>query len=187
MFVRTERLFLRPGWPEDLNDLLEAFKDEAIQRNAPHASPLPRTREDAREYLSRPRDRHMPNFFMYLRGTRGAKLVGCIGFEPYRDEVELRYWIAPAHRGRGYALEAVRAVIEQARTLGHRRLVAKHFVDNEASIRVLEAAGFQNAGSERLRFSAGRGGEALARLYVVDLERRAVPRVENPGEEALSA
>lgn len=186
MFIRTERLFLRPGWPEDIDDLLEAFRDEALQLNAPLLSPLPRTREEAREYLSQPRDRHMPKFFMYLRGAYGARLVGFISLEPCDGDVELHYWIATAFRGRGYALEAVRAVVEQARTLGHYRLVAKHFVDNVASIRVLEAAGFEDTGSECLRYSAGRGGEALARLYVANLERRSAPRIESSGE-ALSA
>ena len=47
MFFRTERLFLRPGWPEDLDDLLEAFNDEAIQRTI-EVSAFPRTREAVR-------------------------------------------------------------------------------------------------------------------------------------------
>ncbi|SFF75120.1 Protein N-acetyltransferase, RimJ/RimL family [Novosphingobium sp. CF614] len=185
MFIRTERLFLRPGWPEDLDDLLEAYRDETLQRQVAMAQ-LPSTRDALREYLDRPRDLLMPHFFMYLRGARGAKLVGGIGLGPYRGEVEVGYWIATAYRGRGYALEALRAVVDQARALGHRRLVAKHFVDNHASVRVLEAAGFSDSGSERMRYSAGRGGEALARLYVADLERRAWPRVDSSGEK-LSA
>lgn len=185
MFIRTERLFLRPGWPEDLDDLVEALSDPAVQRQLAMA-PLPQSREVLREYLNRPRDPRLPHFFIYLRGAQGAKMVGGIGFGPYRDEVEVGYWIAAAYRGRGYALEALRAVVEQARALGHRRIVAKHFVDNEAAIRVLEAAGFRDGGSERLRYSAGRGEEALARLYVADLQRRATPLMEN-ADEALSA
>lgn len=185
MFIRTERLFLRPGWPEDVDDLLEALGDEAIQRTVA-VSALPRTHEAVREYLQRPRDPRLPHFFMYLRGAQGAKLVGGIGMGHSGDEVEVGYWIAAGYRGRGYALEALRAVVEQARTLGHRRLIAKHFIDNDASVRVLEAAGFRDTGGEHLRYSVGRGAEALTRRYVADLERRAWPRVENAGE-ALSA
>ena len=184
MFIRTERLFLRPGWPEDLDDLLEALSDDTIRRMTVFA--LPRTREEIEAYLRRPRDPHLPHFFMYRRGEQGAKLVGGIELNPYRGEVEVGYWIAPRYRGQGYALEALRAVIDWARTLGHHRLVAKHFVDNQASIRVLEAAGFHDTGSERMRYCAGREGEALARLYVVDLERRVQSRPEIE-DEALSA
>ena len=184
MFIRTERLFLRPGWPEDLDDLLEALSDDTIRRMTVFA--LPRTREEIEAYLRRPRDPHLPHFFMYRRGEQGAKLVGGIELNPYRGEVEVGYWIAPRHRGQGYALEALRAVIDWARTLGHHRLLAEHFVDNHAAIRVLEAAGFHDAGSERRRYSAGREGEAPARLYVVDLERRAQPQAEIE-DDALSA
>lgn len=186
MFIRTERLFLRPGWPEDLADLIEAFADPAIQRNSPLSAPLPSTEEGAREYLSRPHDPLMPSFYMYLRGAHGAKLVGGIGLETHGADAEVMYWISPLYRGRGYALEVLRAVMDQARALGHRRLVARHFVDNEAAIRVLEAAGFRDTGDEDALYCPGRGGEALSRLYAVDLERRARPRIESPGQ-ALSA
>ncbi|MCT2398272.1 GNAT family N-acetyltransferase [Novosphingobium mangrovi (ex Huang et al. 2023)] len=185
MFVRTERLFLRPGWPEDLDDLLETFREDAFQRTVA-VSAMPRTREAARAYLDRPRDPRFPHFFMYRRGTQGAKLVGGVGLGPHGDEVEVGYWIAAAFRGQGYALEALRAVVEQARTLGHRRLVAKHFTDNDASVRVLEAAGFHDTGDAHLRYSAGRGEEALAHVYAIDLERRRWPHMESP-DEMLSA
>lgn len=185
MFFRTERLFLRPGWPEDLDDLLEAFNDEAIQRTI-EVSAFPRTREAVREYLDRPRDPRFPHFFMYLRGANGAKLVGGIGLGPFGKDVEVGYWIASGYRGQGYALEALRAVVDQAWTLGHRRLVAKHFIDNDASARVLEAAGFHDAGEESPRFSEGRGGEALARLYIADLEMGKLPGGHS-NDHALSA
>lgn len=185
MFVRTERLFLRPGWPEDLDDLIEAFNDEAIQRTVA-VSALPRTREAVREYLERPRDPRLPHFFMYLRGAQGAKLVGGIGLGKLGDDVEVGYWITSSYRGQGYALEALRAVVDQARTLGYPRLVAKHFVDSNASARVLEAAGFRDSGNEHLRYSEGRGEEAITSLFVVDLDRRTCRHADTAGE-ALSA
>lgn len=168
MFIRTERLFLRPSWPDDLNDLLDALGEDALRRTV-DVSGLPASAEGLRAYLAQPRDPRLPHFFMYLRGTEGARLVGGIGLGRHDDDVEVGYWIAAGYRGRGYALEALVAVIEHARTLGHRRLVARHFADGKASMRVLAAAGFRDTGSDRPRFSAGRGEEALARLFVVDL------------------
>ncbi|MCJ2178535.1 GNAT family N-acetyltransferase [Novosphingobium album (ex Hu et al. 2023)] len=185
MFVRTERLFLRPGWPEDLDDLIEAFSDEQVQRTVA-VRMLPRTREAVREYLARPRDPRLPHFFMYLRGAHGARLVGGIGLGKSGDDVEVGYWIASGYRGRGYALEALRAVVDQARALGYHRLIAKHFVDSNASVRVLEAAGFQDTGTEHLRYSAARGEEAPAHLFVIDLDRRKAGADEQSGI-ALSA
>ncbi|WP_052223631.1 GNAT family N-acetyltransferase [Novosphingobium malaysiense] len=186
MFFRTERLFLRPGWPEDLDDLFEAFNDESIQRTV-EVTAFPRTREAVREYLERPRDPRYPHFFMYLRGAQGAKLVGGIGLGPYGNDAEVGYWIASAYRGKGYALEALRAVVRQAWTLGHRRLVARHFIDSDASVRVLEAAGFQDTGDEQPRYSEGRGGSAPARIFVADLEKGHSNFFAAQDEHALSA
>lgn len=184
MFIRTERLFLRPGWPEDLDDLMEAFRDETFQRTIA-VSALPQTSEAIGEYLQRPRDPRLPHFFMYLRDDDGARLVGGIGLGRYGDDVELGYWIATPFRGRGFALEALRAVIDQARVLGHRRLIAKHFSGNVATTRVLAAAGFVDTGSELPRYSAGRGEEALATVFAIDLDWPASMGV--PSEQALSA
>ena len=48
--------------------------------------------------------------------------------------------------GQGYASEAARAVLRLADALGHRRVIAHHFADNPASLRLLEARGFQITG-----------------------------------------
>lgn len=169
MFIRTERLFLRPGWPEDMDELLDVLGDDEVTRNLA-VVPLPADLEEARSYLSQPREKLLPHFFIYLRTSSGSALVGGIGLGRNGHDVELGYWIARAHRGRGYAGEAVRAVLDQARMLGHRRIVASHFADNAASARVLQSVGFVDTGAIHCRYSAGRGSEAPARIFVADLD-----------------
>lgn len=185
MFIRTERLFLRPAWPEDLEDLVEALSDEDIRRTVGVAT-LPHTELAVRTYIDRPRDVLLPHFFMYLRAPDGPHLVGGIGMGSHEGEVEVGYWIAAAHRGRGFAREALLAVLDQARTLGHRRIVASHFVDSPATHRVLESAGFSDTGEIRSRYSESRGTHYDARVYVVELERRASPRFDTC-EDVVSA
>jgi RimJ/RimL family protein N-acetyltransferase len=179
MFVRTERLFLRPGWPEDVDELVEAIADEAAERNL-GAGELPRSTVAMRDYLARPRDPRLPHFFMYLRAPGGPKLVGGIGLGQIEDDVELGYWIAPCHRGRGFAREAVRAVLAQARALGHRRVVASQFADNPAKRDVLEETGFADSGAERERFSHGE--PVRARIYVANLAERPFLHTESAAE-----
>ncbi|MFC0205566.1 GNAT family N-acetyltransferase [Novosphingobium soli] len=186
MFVRTERLFLRPAWPEDLDDLVEALSDEDIQRNV-GVAPLPRNVAQVRAYLDRPRDPRLPHFFMYLRAPGGPQLVGGIGLGRYDGEVEVGYWIAARHRGLGYAGEALRAVVGQARLLGYPRLIASHFADSPATHRVLEGAGFRDTGELRPRYSVTRAREYAARIYVADLERRASPRFDTAVDEPSAA
>ena len=168
MFIRSERLFLRPGWPEDWAELLTAINDPGVVRNLASA-PWPYTMADAMEFAAREQEKLLPHFFVTVPTAQGARMIGSIGLGRDGEEVELGYWIARNWWGQGYATEAVRAVLRLAAALGHRRLVAGHFADNPASGRVLAKAGFRPTGERRLRFSAGRGGVAEGPSYAIEL------------------
>jgi RimJ/RimL family protein N-acetyltransferase len=169
MFIRSERLFLRPGWPEDWQELLSRIGDEAVVRNLAKV-PWPYTAEDARSFAAQPQDARMPHFLVTApTALAPAEIVGSVGLAPEGKDVQLGYWIAREHWGRGYATEAVRALLGLARTLGHRKLVAKHFTDNPASGRVLRKAGFRPTGEVRLSYSLARGGEAPAAVHAIEL------------------
>jgi RimJ/RimL family protein N-acetyltransferase len=176
MFIRSERLFLRPGWPEEWEDLLTLIDDEEVVRNLARA-PWPYAAEDARAFAQfetngREQDRLLPNFFVTLPSGVGARLIGSVGLSMVEGEVNLGYWIGRPFWGQGFATEAARAVLSLARTLGHRRVVASHFADNPASGRVLRKLGFCPTGETRNRFSLGRGGEALACQLALTLGER---------------
>jgi len=159
MFIRSERLFLRPGWPEDWQELLSRIDDEAVVRNLAKA-PWPYTAEHARFFASKQQDKRCPHFFVTLpTSSRPAEIVGCVGLAEENGEVELGYWFAREHWGKGYATEAARAVLRLARVLGHQELVAGHFIDNPASGAVLRKIGFTPTGKLRQRFSLSRGYE----------------------------
>lgn len=169
MFIRSERLFLRPGWPEDWEEVLARIGDEGLIRNLASA-PWPYTADDARDFLSLPEEPRLPRFLVTVPGSDGARLVGSIGLMRDGDDVELGYWIAPDSWGLGYATEAVRAVLGLARALGHGRIKANHFADNPASGRVLRKVGFQPTGQSAMLFSRGRGAKAPALAYVAVLD-----------------
>ena len=168
MFIRSERLFLRPGWPEDWAELLTAIGEQAVVRNLATA-PWPYTMDDAMAFARRPQEKLLPHFVVTLPGGDGARLIGSAGLARRGDEVELGYWIARSHWGQGYATEAVRAVLRLAVALGHRRLIASHFADNPASGRVLAKVGFRRTGERTLRFSEGRGTAAASLHYEAEL------------------
>lgn len=169
MFIRSERLFLRPGWPEDWQELLSRIDDEQVARNLAKV-PWPYTADDARWFALQAQDRRCPHFFVTLPTcAKPAEIIGCIGLAEDGDEVELGYWFARDCWGKGYASEAARAVIGLARTLGHRRLVAGHFLDNPASGRVLCKVGFRPTGRIRQRHSLARGEDLGSAEYVLEL------------------
>lgn len=173
MFHRSERLLLRPAWPEDWQSVFAGIADEGIVRNLASA-PWPYGAEDARRFVAKAMDPMYPRFL--VTRAADAALVGCIGADPSdADEqaVEVGYWIARAHWGQGYATEAGGALLEILRALGHGRVVASHFLDNPASGRVLRKLGFAPTGRVQSRHSCGRGEQALVAEYALDLDERA--------------
>lgn len=77
------------------------------------------------------------------RKAEGDVIGGC-GLVPGRQalEPELAFELLRRAQGRGYATEAARAVLEQARSAGHRRLWATVWAWNTPSLRVLARLGF---------------------------------------------
>ncbi|HJP68042.1 MAG TPA: GNAT family N-acetyltransferase [Sphingomicrobium sp.] len=184
MFARTQRLLLRPGFPEDAPALASAIADEAIVRNLAGA-PWPYQVRDAEAFLASPRDPVLPSLLIFRRGTSAPQLVGSCGLgRRPSGSVELGYWIAKPFWGQGYATEACTALVDIARTLGLTSLEGSHFLDNPASARVLEKLGFEPLGIVAPRMSCARGEQIPARLMRLEL---ACTGCNEEPEEALAA
>jgi RimJ/RimL family protein N-acetyltransferase len=184
MFARTERLLLRPSWPEDAGELHAAIADEGIVRNLARA-PWPYTAEEAVRFATLDHDATYPAFLLMLRTDGAPRLIGACGIGEHKGEAELGYWIARPYWGLGFASEAGRAVMNIARAVGHRKLVAGHFIDNPASGRVLRKLGFRQTGKAEKRHSNGRGEAMTCALYDRSLddlgdEVVAMPRIASP-------
>jgi len=183
MFARTPRLLLRPGFPEDAPALAMGIADRAIARNLA-VVPWPYTLRDAEAYLASPRDPVLPSLLIFERTGAEPQLVGSCGLgRRPSGAVEMGYWIARGHWGRGIATEACKALIDIARTLGLAQLEGSHFLDNPASGRVLEKLGFEPVGIVAPRMSCARGEEVPARL----MRLRLAAEVGAEKEEALAA
>jgi RimJ/RimL family protein N-acetyltransferase len=164
MFARTERLLLRPSWPEDAGALYEAIADQDIVRNLARA-PWPYTADDAAWFAKLEHSQMFPNFMLLLRTDGAPRLIGSCGLGELDGEAELGYWIARPYWGKGFASEAARAVVGVAKALGHKKLVSGHFVDNPASGRVLRKVGFRPVGRQEQRYSAGRACDVSCALF----------------------
>ncbi len=183
MFARTPRLLLRPGFPEDAPALAAAIADEQIVRNLATA-PWPYRMRDATAFLAAPRDPVLPSLLIFERTVAAPQLVGSCGLgRRPSGAIELGYWIARSHWGRGFATEAGTALIDIARALGLSALEGSHFLDNPASGRVLEKLGFAPRGIVAPRMSCARGTEYPARLMQLRLD--AAVAVEE--DEAIAA
>ena len=114
-----------------------------------------RTVEDATAYLERgpiaSYERH--GFGLWRVSLKGGGPIGMCGLLK-RDtlpDVDIGYAFLAASWGNGYAREAVDAVVQHARErLGLARLLAIVSPGNDRSVRLLDRAGFEAAGTTRL-------------------------------------
>jgi RimJ/RimL family protein N-acetyltransferase len=106
----------------------------------------------------------------------GEGLIGTIGAHRREDGFEVGYWFGRPYWGHGFATEALQGFTAEARQLG--ALHAGHFIDNPASGRVLQKAGFAYTGETETAYSLGRNARApIKRMrYAPDL-RAAKPSV----------
>ena len=159
--IRTRRLVLRlPGMP-DVVPIRRAAAHSSTRWGV-HLLPRPYLRRHAVEFVRRKRIQFRKRESLALAITLGndGSLVGMIELSqlsPTDRRAELGYWIAPGHRGQGYATEAARAICDVGfSTLRLHRIEAGAFVRNHASIRVLEKAGLRHEGRFRERVRFGR-------------------------------
>lgn len=100
-----------------------------------------------------------------------GEFAGVIGVHAHGAEREIGYWLGRPFWGQGYATEAAQAIVREAEGLWP--LTAAHYIDNPASGRVLEKAGFVYTGVIEPRFALARGGRVETRFMRRDAQRLA--------------
>ncbi len=149
--LATERLTLRAPRCEDVKAIAVLANDRRIAVNTARI-PHPYRLADAEQFIAAVNRRDGEVCFVIAHGDT---LIGACGIDPREDAPELGYWLGARYWGRGYATEAVRAVIDYAfGDLEHETLQAGARVSNPASRRVLEKCAFQWTGVRLTRIRA---------------------------------
>ena len=91
MFIRTERLLLRPGWVEDAPALASAIGDEAILTKLAQV-PSPYRVTDALWFLTQPRELPLMPLLIFERTQGVPRLIGGTGLHDQDGEAEIGYW-----------------------------------------------------------------------------------------------
>ncbi len=150
---------LRPWGVEDAADVLAALNDEQIRLwNGSRTTTL----EDAAVWLSRRMNWSAGDHASWAVVDAGdGSLVGSVSLhsiDTEQGDAEIGYWTVPAARGRSAASTVVDRVCRWAfHTLPIDRIELCHAVENEASGRVAEKAGFTLEGRLRRSYRYGDG------------------------------
>jgi RimJ/RimL family protein N-acetyltransferase len=149
--LKTERLVLRALCQRDVPVIVQLAGDRRVAENTARI-PHPYTAADAEGLLASINQKRSETVFaLELDGA----LIGMSGLDPRTNGAELGYWLGVPFWGRGYATEAVRAVIDYGfGALGYEVLHSGARVSNPASRRVLEKCGFQWSGVKLCRIRA---------------------------------
>ena len=170
MQIRTQRLSLRPLEPADAASIRALAGDFDVARMT-GMIPHPYSERDALAWIDRAGQGDEGVVFAV---ARDGALIGCSGYMPMDAEhAEVGYWIGKPFWGKGFATEAVRAVVAHAFDAhGFAYVKAGHFVDNARSQRVLGKLSFSPDGEE-MRDCAARGEPVQCLTYRLDRERAA--------------
>ena len=168
--IQTARLLLRPLTFQDAEAMFSGWvTDMDVVRYLswkPHMS-IDETKRILSFWISNYPD---PKFYLWGIQIQQGRLIGTISFhsisEPF-ERAEVGYAIARPFWGKGYASEALGALLKVAfTTIGLNRVEAHHSIHNPASGRVMEKCGMQREGLLRQYYRANAGFQD-ANLYSI--------------------
>ena len=152
--LETKRLAMRAPRLEDAKTVAALANDRRIAENVARI-PHPYKASDAESFIAGANKAGGEAVFLIT--LRDETIIGACGLMQVKgqDVPELGYWLGVNYWGKGYATEALHAVIDYAFTdLGHESLQAGSRVTNPNSRRVLEKCGFQWTGVGLYRIRA---------------------------------
>jgi len=171
LFLKTDRLTLRPFRPEDapaVQRLAGNWKVARMTARIPYPYP-----GGAAEAWIAGHDAERADGTAYPFAIDLAeRLVGAAGvMRSTETEHELGYWIGEPWWGQGVATEAARRLTQFAfEDLCADRLLARHHVDNTASGRVLRKCGFRHV-NDGYSWSTAHGKDVPIRQFVLTRDR----------------
>jgi RimJ/RimL family protein N-acetyltransferase len=145
--LRTGRLVLRRPRAEDASGIARLANDKVIAENTARI-PYPYTLTHAEAFIDASSKDAVGQAFLAFADIDGVCTpVGCAGFGMADGVPELGYWVGAPYRGKGFATELTRAMVDYVfETTNAGKINVCCRVTNPASRRVIEKCGFQWSG-----------------------------------------
>jgi RimJ/RimL family protein N-acetyltransferase len=159
--IETERLRLRPHRADDLADCVAMWSDPTVVRYT-IGDPSPPQRTWVRILAYRGHWAMLSYGYWAVEEKASNRYIGELGFADFKRDIvpsieglpELGWALAPQFHGKGYATEALKAVVSWGdHHFAGRRTVCIIHPDNQRSFRVAEKLGY------KVIFSAKANGE----------------------------
>lgn len=142
MCIKTKRLEIRPYEDKDRDAMIELLTNEEIKKT--YMIPDFKDKQDLERMLQK-LDRYSHSEEHYERGVYlSNELIGFVNDVEIVDGIiEIGYVIHPSQKGKGYATEAVSAIISDLFARGYKKVLAAAFEHNTASFRVMQKCGME--------------------------------------------
>jgi RimJ/RimL family protein N-acetyltransferase len=171
MEIRFSDYMIRSWKMDDAPAIVKYANNKRIWRNLRDAFPHPYALSDAQDFLNKVTAHDPACVFAISTRTEAIGGIGMvIGEDVHRYAAELGYWLAEPFWNQGIMTQAVKLIAEYAFiNVNLNRIYAEPYEGNNASVRVLEKAGFQYEG--RLRTSVYKDGKLLDQLLYAKIKQ----------------
>ena len=140
MYVKTERLELKPICQAGLENLTELVMDDVVKQT--YMLPDFASREEALQLAKRIQTLSQDPGRYVVGIYRDGVLLGMMNdVEVTPDAIEMGYALLPRYFNQGYCTEALKGMIDYLLSHGFAKVVTGAFSGNGASLRVMEKSG----------------------------------------------
>ncbi|WP_120004166.1 GNAT family N-acetyltransferase [Nesterenkonia muleiensis] len=152
--LNTPRLLLRAPTDDDVGFVLDTYSRSEVVRYI-GTGETQTTHEQAYQRIERYRSQFGPGTGVWLVENHDGAPLGFALMKPIpfsegvvaqQEDLEIGWHLHPEAWGSGFATEAAQALIDHARAVGHKRLVAVTHPDNTGSQAVARRLGMTHEG-----------------------------------------
>jgi RimJ/RimL family protein N-acetyltransferase len=153
LILTSERLVLRRLRVDEADAVAEYKNDPEVARYQDWDLPYPVEEIAAKIAAYEQRPWPCPGAGLNIAIEHEGALIGDfgVGWDDTGTEAEIGYTLRLEHQGKGFATEAVAAVVARLLSEGVERITSSLDPENLASVRVLEEAGFRYESSSRIQ------------------------------------
>ncbi len=174
MQIQTERLLIRPVKATDWPAAREIWAALAPLPMAQYDKPHDLAPENVQRRVAR-----WATFtaagteHMFFAVCLGDTMIGYFAFNQREDSHEIGYSLHPAHHGKGYAKEALAALLTHLRKRDFTHFCAGTALNNTPSVRLLTGLGFRLVDTEQVSFYKDADGKDIVfegGIFELDVE-----------------